>query len=177
MCKDPGVVSVCEPLLFVLLPCAGPGCDRRRHCLFDNFKEVSRPVCHAQESFAAMQRAPVHVRKPDLTPVSILPGNPAHGAHLCDNAEFFRGLCACKYKPCSGNLLSHARLQYARQAISAESVCGNGQCCLMRSAARTTTCRPLLTASPQQTMSAWPGSTVSSACVWQARPLGMPQEL
>ena len=54
-----------------------------------------------------------------------------------------------------------------------ESVCGTGQCCLMRSAARTTTCRPPLTASPQRTMSAWPGLTLPSACVWQARPPGL----
>lgn len=42
----------------------------------------ARSICHAQESFAAMQRTPVHVRNPDLTPVAILPGKVAHGAHL-----------------------------------------------------------------------------------------------
>ena len=46
-----------------------------------------------------MQRTPVHVRNPDLTPVAILPGKRAHGAHRWVMTELFVSLSACKWRP------------------------------------------------------------------------------
>ena len=114
-----------------------------------------------------MHRTPVHVRNPDLTPVAILPGKPAHGVRSWGG---FLGMCTCTCKPCGGSIPSRARLQTVRQATSAESFRDAGQCCQMRSAAHTIMCRPPLTASPLRIMSAWPGLTLPSACAWQARP-------